>query len=260
MFAELQSLEFKSRVDLWRERFETQPPMFFDTPAASFDLSTQFAVWLLGFRMFIDQTHAELAKRASQDRLENWKRATSEIYDSSPMYRLAYGLRNFTHVDMPGSLRVKKHVSEPTEFVLELRRDHLLASGDWQAITKRDLRQGPDLISALDLMEQAQSDLRALLIHELICDFPAAAQAYNRVSALIEEVDQSTTERCDPILVDERQGSGPTPFTYSYLNRGDVEAVYRAAHGECRLRAMDQEIVFDVPALTELWGESVDGR
>lgn len=219
VFAELQSLEFTSRLEHWRERIETQPRMFFDAPAASFDLSTRFAVWLLGFRMFIDQTRAEVAKRASQDRVEAWKQATSKVYDSSPMYRLAYGLRNFTHVDMPGSLRIRKHVSEPTEFVLELRRDHLLERGDWQASTKRDLIEGPALISAQEVVEQAQSDLRVLLVHELICDFPSAVSAYNQIRLLIQEVEQSTSMPCNPILVDERNGSGSTPFSYSYLNR-----------------------------------------
>lgn len=258
VFAELQAMGFKSKLDRWRELLENQPPSSFDAPGASFELSTQFAIWLLGFRMFIDQTRADLVKRESHDRVEAWKAATSGVYDSSPMYRLAYGLRNFTHVDMPGSLRARKHVSEPTEFVLELRREHLLARGDWQATTRADLREGPEWISALDLMEQAQSDLRALLIHELICDFPAVGRAYNRVRALVDEVEGSTTERCDAILVDERKGSGNTPFSYSHLNGGAVDAVYRAAHGECRLRALDQEIVLAVPALTELWHQSSD--
>ncbi len=79
--------QFRSGLDHLRRR---------DTEAATWEFEIAFATWLLYWRLYLDQTEADLLRRFGEHstEVEQFSSTCSGAFDSSSAYRIVEGLRN----------------------------------------------------------------------------------------------------------------------------------------------------------------------
>jgi hypothetical protein len=104
----------------------------------------------------LKRTYGEDSRRVAA-----FKELTSTTFDASTSYRLAYGLRNYLHVDLPGAFESRAWLDEATgethtSLDLILNAATLLERLDgWHRTTRQDLESGPAEISVSQLIADA---------------------------------------------------------------------------------------------------------
>lgn len=249
MFVEERYQAYVSAQSSHADRFD-KSPVTFDAHGIAFDLSTKLATWLLGFRLYLDHQETALKRNHGRDslRVVRFKEQTARLFDNEPAYRLAYGLRNYTHVAMPGSLAGDKRSVDGTRdwrtfLDLRLNRDRLLHDFDgWHRFVEADLRRGPADLVVRPIMDVGQSCLREIIAAEMRADLPAALTAVESLRRLVEEAHVAYGEG-DTILAKGYGGDGPGTIETMYVPTHRFAAVEQATAGRYTMSSLDNEII-----------------
>lgn len=226
--------EFFETVSHHEQRLTQLGAVRIDFSGVTFDLTTRLAVWLLGFRLFLDHLETRLERNHGDqsDRFRAFKQLTGQLFDGRTAYRFMYNLRNYTHVELPGTVRMDQRLTDDGEtkstIELLLRRDVLLRNfRKWHRLVRPDLEALPAEFPVVPLIQDAHACLKEILIAQMWADLPSVVGAAEVLQPLLREIDD--VEHCDPILYSVNDDGSPPQ--YSYIPKDYLPLVNRAAAG-----------------------------
>ncbi|TDM00832.1 hypothetical protein [Macrococcus carouselicus] len=136
-------------------------------------------------RLFIDRVEENIAENYTKNSVEyiNFKKLTSNEYDSSFTYRLLWDLRNYTqHYALP--------IHKYKQFIDEEEKHHskiyicpdILINGSfkWKLVVLKDLKQQTKDLDVLNLIEEHMISLSKIYKYFLLCYIDQFKEAINK--------------------------------------------------------------------------------
>jgi hypothetical protein len=208
--------EFVGLLGAYGEEYSSKRPLHeIEAMSVKQEVNRRLRGFLAEMRSFLDHAEAglkhEYGKQA--DEVQSFLTARSQIFDSSPSYKLTYKLRdyalhrNIAIQSMTFRSERNKETGEPQNLLsFHVMRDELLqTSFSWGKHVKPYLEQLPEQFQLDPHIEIARYDLEKMYVAFVAAKLPKAKEAANYINKLASSVE----EPGDPCVVFDAPGRDP---------------------------------------------------